>query len=131
MVVKGWWSRSSQNSAVNNVSKRIHWSAAKASLLIHSQYIPSAKNTANKPSQGVYGDHNCVLPCKDLGDLAEWLVDFNDTNANSVCLPIRHAVQNLQDDPSYMQGAKPAEYNMWDAIKLEQVCQLCTESTDA
>lgn len=132
VVVEGWWSGCSRNSAVNAIFKRVHQTAADAELSIHSQYVPSADNPADEPSRGVYESKNRLLPREDeLGDLSQWLVDFDHVNADKLCLPITRAIPKPLYERDYTRKVKHDEYDTWDAIELERVLRPCTEPSTA
>jgi len=77
-VVEGWWNGRSRNHSVNEVFRRIqdYLASMDATELIHSEYVPSAKNPADAPSRGIYSSVSLLLP--DIGlptELASFLID--------------------------------------------------------
>jgi hypothetical protein len=49
-VVEGWWKGRSRNKQTNAVFRRIHELSREHNCVVHTQYVPSAKNPADKPS---------------------------------------------------------------------------------
>ena len=49
-VVEGWWKGQSCNPAINKVFRRLHSLEQDLGVSIHSKYIPSADNPADRPS---------------------------------------------------------------------------------
>jgi len=77
-VVEGWWKGRSKNSAVNTVFQRIqdYLASLDAAEIIHSTYVPSAQNPADKPSRGICPSNSLLLPPITLHpDLFPFLVD--------------------------------------------------------
>ena len=77
-VVEGWWTGHSRNSQVNGVFRRIHALCASASCTVHTRYVPSGLNPADKPSRGIYPTLALLLPPVDIPpELAAFICNFD------------------------------------------------------
>jgi hypothetical protein len=82
-VVKGWWRGRSANIPTNKIFKRLALFLAERGCAAHTRYIESARNPADNPSRGVYGDGtpyaiSRLLPPLTLpADITEHIVNFD------------------------------------------------------
>ena len=77
-VVKGWWKGRSRNKQTNVVFKRIHNVLEAQHCTIHTRYVPSKQNPADKPSRGVYPPITHLLPSLPIpSELHSLITDFN------------------------------------------------------
>ena len=78
-VVEGWWKGRSGNEFVNDVFKRLYTFLATREGTLHTRYIESASNPADKPSRGIYGPRAALLPRFAIpAHLRRFLADFDD-----------------------------------------------------
>jgi hypothetical protein len=84
-VVEGWWNSRSRDRFVNDVFRRLHPLLRSSSITAHTRYVESASNPADKPSRGIYPPRSALLPPLELGDLSEFLRDFDDERAELDC----------------------------------------------
>jgi hypothetical protein len=82
-VVEGWWRGRSANIPTNEIFKRLAVFLAERGCTAHTRYIESARNPADDPSRGVYGNGTPYLISRLLPpltlppDIAEHIVDFD------------------------------------------------------
>jgi hypothetical protein len=82
-VVKGWWRGTSANIPTNEIFKCLALFLAERGCAAHTRYVESARNPADDPSRGVYGDgtpytRSGFLPPLTLPpDIAKHIVDLN------------------------------------------------------
>jgi hypothetical protein len=107
-VVEGWWSGRSRNSQINSIFRRVHAICAAALCTIHTRYIPSRLNPADKPSRGVYPPLALLLPPVDIpADLEPFICDFDDpitaaeASAPRSNPPARSPGRSAHTTPSY------------------------------
>ena len=77
-VVEGWRNRRSKNASVNLVFRQLlsHLHDAGNTECIHTAYVPSAHNPADRPSRGIYPSHALLLPPVPLPTgLGQFLID--------------------------------------------------------
>ena len=60
-VIKGWWKHCSANKPTNQVFRRVIQLSELSGKVIHTKYIPSAKNPTDGPSRGIYPPHSLLL----------------------------------------------------------------------
>jgi len=78
-VVEGWWNGHSRNWQTNLVFWRIHEISHQQDCTIHTRYVPSKQNPADKPSRGIYASTNLLLPHIAIPkEVAPYVVDFDD-----------------------------------------------------
>jgi hypothetical protein len=79
-VVEGWWKGRSKNRPTNTVFRRVHSLSLSSGCTIHTRYVPSKDNPADKPSRGIYPPTPLLLPRLPIPDeLTSLIADF-DTN---------------------------------------------------
>lgn len=61
-VVEGWWKGRSRNRQTNIVFRRIHAFLGTRQCSIHTRYVPSKDNPADKPSRGKYPPTTHLMP---------------------------------------------------------------------
>ncbi|GLB43995.1 putative tyrosine recombinase [Lyophyllum shimeji] len=77
-VVEGWWKGRSRNKPTNEVFRRIHHLLGQYGCAVHTRYVPSDLNPADKPSRGKYYPYSLLLPAIPISDdLASFIVDFD------------------------------------------------------
>ena len=77
-VVEGWWKGRSRNKQTNAVFRRIHELSRHHNCIVHSRYVPSAENPADKPSRGIYPPICFLLPLIPIPkEIAPYVVDVN------------------------------------------------------
>lgn len=77
-VVEGWRNRRSRNTSVNDVFRQIltHLHNTGDAERIHAAYVPSASNSADGPSRGIYPSLALLLPPIPLpAGLERFLID--------------------------------------------------------
>ena len=80
-IVEGWWKHRHCNKAVNDVFRRIHSFLHNLPyrMDINTIYIPSASNPADKPSRGIYGPANLLLPPIGIPEpIKRFVIDSED-----------------------------------------------------
>ena len=77
-IIEGWWSGCSCNHLTNLIFQEIHNISEAEAVTFHTQYIPSKKNLANRPSRGLHGPINLLLqPIAIPVALSHFIVDFD------------------------------------------------------
>ena len=75
-VVEGWWNGRSRNRPTNDIFRRIHEVTTENEFYVHTRYIPSAHNPADKFSRGILGPAHLSLPRIPIPSiLAPFIVD--------------------------------------------------------
>ena len=79
-LVEGWWKGRSKNRPTNTIFCRVHSLSLSSGCTIHTLYVPSKDNPADKPSRGIYPPTPLLLPKLPIPDeLTSLITDF-DTN---------------------------------------------------
>jgi len=77
-VVEGWWKGQSRNRQANLIFCCIHTIMGAKQSTVHTRYVPSKENPADKPSRGIYLSTSLLLPNVPIPpELRELIVDFN------------------------------------------------------
>jgi hypothetical protein len=88
----------SRDRFVNEVFRRIHPLLRDFGIVAHARYVASASNPADEPSRGIYGPRSALLPPVELGDLARYLLDFDDERVESEAIPLAAARDKRGDE---------------------------------
>jgi len=77
-VVEGWWKGRSRNRQTNTVFRRVHSILEDRECTIHTRYVPSKENPADKPSRGIYPHPAHLLPNLPIPtELLDLITDFD------------------------------------------------------
>ena len=105
-VVEGWWSGRNHNPQVNGVFKRIHAVCASRGCTIHTRYVPSGANPADKPSRGVYPPMALLLPPIAVPtELSPFVCDFD---APLLASALSNSAAESDPPPMEPAGQRPA-----------------------
>jgi hypothetical protein len=121
VVVEGWWNSASRNRAVNAIFRQLHSDAPSLGITAHARYVRSAENPADNPSRGVYGRRQHLLPPVELGDLSEFLIDFDDPRADELCLPLAAAASKHRGIDDYAPTHTLDEFETEESINLSEL----------
>ena len=77
-VVEGWWKGRSRNKQTNLVFRHIHTIMHAKQSTVHTRYVPSKENPANRPSRGIYPAASLLLRKISIPpELCKLIIDFD------------------------------------------------------
>lgn len=136
-IIESWRVGRHRNKLINNVFQRIHEHLATPTFPIRSviaRFVPSADNPADKPSRGIYGPLECLLPpLTTPWDLREYIVDFDAPITPQECRALsegRCALPAVQLLNRIRREQEVNERVRTDQEQLDELINNALDSTD-